>query len=46
MNGLDDRILSFQPYALLYPQVKDAETGQARWLCRDELPQKNGRLQV
>lgn len=34
MDGFDDGVLSFQPYALLYPQVK---MGQARWLCPDEL---------
>ena len=40
MDGLDDRILSFQPHALLYPPVKDAEMSQSRWLCRNELPRR------
>lgn len=29
MDRPDDGILSFQPYALLYPQARDAEMGSA-----------------
>lgn len=42
MDGPAGGIRRFQPYALPYPQVRDAELGRARWLCRDELLRMTG----